>query len=331
MLVGSVLLMTAVQTVTGQAAAKCSTITGSDLTNICMPPNYTGNLITAAATTDCAASTCSSGDAWKCCAKGTTCTSDYKKDNMVASGAGTARGSEIKFTCDSGYEATEGGVATCSQMGTWSGGECQKSTPACSVTDGSAATPWTTGNSGAYERCKCAGAAKDCSTLNVCDVAKKTCVCTPGKDHWCYQDSNNIFAVKFKCFKESSKDQYYQGYKCDGDSVVAKKYSDDKCTTEVTVENGGRTEIFTSTKKTQIRMESGSKKTEEDTTITGISTCKGGVAAPSEAEKKKEAGNSPSPSSVRLGNGDENAGSVTQCSTLAMLIVVVTAMWAGRN
>jgi len=210
-------------------------------------------------------------------------------------------------------------------------GNVKKSIPACSVTDGSAATPWTTGNSGAYEPCKCAGAAKTCSALNVCDVAKKTCVCTPGKDHWCYQDSNNIFAVKFKCYKASSNDQYYQGYKCDGDSVVAKRYSDDKCTTEVTVENGGRTEIFTSTKKTQIRMDSGSKKTEEDTTITGISTCKGGVAAPSEAEKKKEAGNSPSPSSVRLGNGDENAGSVTQCSTLAMLIVVVTAMWAGRN
>jgi hypothetical protein len=329
MLVGSVLLMTAVQTVTGQAAAKCSTITGSDLTNICMPPNYTGNLITAAATTDCATATCGSGDAYKCCAKGTTCTSDYKKDNMVASGAGTARGSEIKFTCDSGYEATEGGVATCSDMGTWSGGECVKSIPACSVTDGSAATPWTTGYSGSYEMCTCAGAATYCSTLNVCNVAKKTCVCTPGKDHWCYQSNDHTLALKFGCFKES--DQYYQGYKCDGDSVVSNKYSDDKCTTEVTVENGGQTYIFTSTKRTSIEMDSGSKKTKEDTTITGISTCKGGVAAPSEAEKA-EAGKSPAGNSTEnFGNSTENAGSVTQCSTDAMLIVVVTAMWAGRN
>merc|ERR1711865_454164 len=31
-----------------------------------------------------------------------------------------------------------------------------------------------------------------CSTLNVCNAAKKTCVCTPGKDHWCFKIPKDV-------------------------------------------------------------------------------------------------------------------------------------------
>ena len=191
--------------------------------------------------------------------------------------------------------------------------------PACSVTDGSKASPFSTGSNKNYEECTCAGAAKECSALNVCDVVKKTCTCTPGKDHWCYNDEERTYAVKFGCFKEEANK--FEGFKCDGDNVVKKSYSDDKCTTEITVENGGRIQTFTPTKTTQVRMSDGQKKTKEETTTTGISTCKGGVAGAGAGAA------APGPSSELA---SEDAGSVAQCSTLAMLFVVV-AMWAGRN
>jgi len=152
--------------------------------------------------------------------------------------------------------------------------------PACSVTDGSKASPFSTGSNKNYEECTCAGAAKECSALNVCDVVKKTCTCTPGKDHWCYNDEERTYAVKFGCFLEGEKDgkKKYEGFKCDGDNVGKKSYSDDKCTTELTVENGGRIQTFTPTKVTTVRMSDGQKKTKDDTETFGISTCKGGVA-----------------------------------------------------
>ena len=107
----------------------------------------------------------------------------------------------------------------------------------CSVTDGSKATPWT-GGTAQNEPCTCAGAG-GCTTLNVCDVAKKTCVCTPGTDHFCYEDTGDksdlpgtkvgeefSYAMKFGCFKYSEKrddgSDQFQLYKCDGDNVISK-------------------------------------------------------------------------------------------------------------
>ena len=157
------------------AKAQCSSITaaGSTMT-ICGP----SGLNSANANSDCSGDTCGIGDKSTCCNVATTCTSDYDKgDNMVASGAGTARGTTIKFTCDSGYAPDNNGDVKCTDQGGWEGGECEKVTPTCSVTDGSKATPWT-GGTALYEPCTCTGAAKKCSTLNVCDVAKKTNNCT---------------------------------------------------------------------------------------------------------------------------------------------------------
>ena len=314
-------------TITADSSPNLATVCGND-------PGYTGALGSSSA--KCLGATCGIGDKGTCCATPSTCTSDYDKgDHMVASGAGTARGTTIKFTCDSGYAAENNGDVKCTDQGGWEGGECEKVTPTCSVTDGSKATPWTGGtgerSSGQYEPCTCTGAAKSCSTLNVCDVAKKTCVCTPGKDHWCYEDDERSWAIKFGCFKEG--DSEFKGYKCDGDNVLGAKYSDSSCTTHTTPANGGEDETFSATKKTKDKKEDGTVITVEDPTVTGISTCKGGVAgagagaaAPGPAPGPAPGAAAPGPS----GDAEFDAGSVAQCSTLAMLMVVA-AMWAGRN
>jgi hypothetical protein len=136
--------------------------------------------------------------------------------------------------------------------------------------------------------------------------------------------------VKFVCFKEGENE--FKGWKCDGDNVLEAKYSDAACTTHITPANGGEDKTFSATKTTTVKKDDGTLKTEEDTTTTGISTCKGGVAgagatAPGAAAPSPAA---PSPAGTSPSTLGENAGSVTQCSTLAMLIVVA-AMWAGRN
>jgi hypothetical protein len=164
--------------------------------------------------------------------------------------------------------------------------------------------------------------------LNVCDVAKKTCVCTPGKDHWCYEGAENSYAVKFGCRKEG--DNKFKGYKCDGDNVLEAKYSDATCTTQITPANGGEATTFSATKMTRVQKEDdGTLKTDVSTTTTGISTCKGGVAgagAGAAAPGPAPGAAAPGPA----GDAESDAGSVAQCSTLAMLMVVA-AMWAGRN
>jgi len=248
---------------------------------------------------------------------------------MVASGAGTAIGTTIKFTCDSGYAATNNGDVKCEDHGNWDNeGECEKVTPTCSVTDGSKATPWTGGTAG-YEPCTCTGAAKKCATLNVCDVAKKTCVCTPGKDHWCYEDAEHSFAVKFGCIADGSE---FKGWKCVGDNVLEAKYSDAACTTHITPADGGDKMTFSATEVTKVEKEDGTVITKVDTTKSGISTCKGGVAGAG-ATPPGAAAPGPAPGAAAPGPSDDiefDAGSVAQCSTLAMLMVVA-AMWAGRN
>jgi hypothetical protein len=306
--------------------ATCGTITANsspNVTTVCgNDPGYTGALGSSSA--KCLGATCDPmNDRATCCAAVSTCTSDYAESGMVASGAGTARGASITFTCDSGYAATENGVAECNGDGTWSGGKCEKVTPTCSVTDGSKATPWTGGTAG-YEPCTCTGAAKKCTTLNVCDVKKKTCVCTPGKDHWCYEDAEHSFAVKFGCIADGSE---FKGWKCVGDNVLEAKYSDAACTTHITPANGGDDKTFSATKVTKVEKEGGTVVTEVDTDVKGISTCKGGVAGAGAAAPGPAPGAAaPGPS----GDAEFDAGSVAQCSTLAMLMVVA-AMWAGRN
>ena len=110
----------------------------------------------------------------------------------------------------------------------------------------------------------------------------------------------------------------FSGWKCVGDNVLEATYSDAACTTYIKPENGGDDKTFSATKTTFVRKEEGTVKTTESTTTTGISTCKGGVAGAGAA--------APGPS----GDIEFDAGSVAQCSTLAMLMVVA-AMWAGRN
>ena len=233
----------------------------------------------------------------------------------------------------------------------------------CSVTDGSKATPWTGGGTAQVEPCTCTGAG-GCTTLNVCDVAKKTCVCTPGKDHWCYEDAKvgqeASYARKFGCFKyeekrEDGSDQY-QLFKCDGDNVISKLYSDAACTTYIAIAlpNEGQDQTFSATGQTIVEISAGAVKTRECSNTdelckkSGISTCKGGVAgkcpggkvlnpltnkcdgasagaaAPSPAPSPAAGAAAPGPANL------DNAGSVAQCSTLAMLMVVA-AMWGGRN
>jgi hypothetical protein len=257
----------------------------------------------------------------------------YPKCSSVETQAGFC-GAGKKYNMDnaesmcSGYPCTSG--ADLDKCCKDDGGDDESKAPACSVTDGSKASPFSTGSTKNYEECTCAGAAKECSALNVCDVVKKTCTCTPGKDHWCYNDKKRTYAVKFGCFYEGEADgkKKYEGFKCDGDNVGKKSYSDDKCTTELTVENGGRIQTFTPTKVTTVRMSDGQKKTIDDTETFGISTCKGGVAgAGAGAAAPGPSAAAPGPSAELA---SEDAGSVAQCSTLAMLFVVV-AMWAGRN
>ena len=237
----------------------------------------------------------------------------------------------------------------------------------CSVTDGSKATPWTGGTAyaepsswkgawvgGTTEPCTCTGASI-CTTLNVCDVAKKTCVCTPGKDHWCYEDAKvgqeASYAMKFGCFKYSEKrddgSDQFQLYKCDGDNVISKLYSDAACTTYITPANGGQDQTGSATAVTKTEISGGSgtfpdpngvktrecSNTDDLCKKSGISTCKGGVAgasagaaAPGPAPGPAAGAAAPSPAS----DLDNGAGSVAQCSTLAMLMVVA-AMWGGRN
>jgi hypothetical protein len=121
----------------------------------------------------------------------------------------------------------------------------------------------------------------------------------------------------------------FKGWKCDGDNVLEAKYSDAACTTHITPANGGDDKTFSATKTTTVKMEGGTLETKEDTTLTGISTCKGDVAgagAGAAAPGPAPGAAAPGPS----GNAEFDAGSVAQCSTLAMLMVVA-AMWAGRN
>ena len=195
----------------------------------------------------------------------------------------------------------------------------------CTVTDGSKASPWIVAPLKSYSPCTCTGAAKECSTLNVCDVAKKTCTCTPGKDHFCYVDKERIYAVKYDCFKKD--DTEFRMYKCDGDNLLRTSYSDDKCTTVMTVANGGKINKLTPTSETTTKKDDengGVEKTETSTDTVGISTCKGGVAGPSEAEKKKRVGASPSPSSTGEKIGDNNAASLT-LSFAAFFVLAVTS------
>jgi hypothetical protein len=162
--------------------------------------------------------------------------------------------------------------------------------------------------------------------LNVCDVKKKTCVCTPGKDHWCYEDDERSFAVKFGCIADESK---FKGWKCVGDNVLEAYYSDAACTTHIKPADDGEDTTFSATKYTKVQKGDGddATKTSGDTTVTGISTCTGGVAGAGAAAP------GPAPGAAAPGPSDDiefDAGSVAQCSTLAMLMVVA-AMWAGRN
>ena len=214
----------------------------------------------------------------------------------------------------------------------------------CSVTDGSKATPWTGGGTAQVEPCTCTGAG-GCTTLNVCDVAKKTCVCTPGKDHWCYEDAKvgqeASYARKFGCYKyeekrEDGSDQY-QLFKCDGDNVISKLYSDAACTTYITPANKGQDQTFSATGQTIVEISAGAVKTRECSNTdelckkSGISTCKGGVAGASGGAAAPGPAPGPAPGAAAPGPANlDNAGSVAQCSTLAMLMVVA-AMWAGRN
>jgi len=83
--------------------------------------------------------------------------------------------------------------------------------------------------------------------------------------------------------------------------------------------------------KTKVEKEDGTVITKVDTTITGISTCKGGVAGAGAAPPGPAAPGPAAPGpSAEVEDGVFDAGSVAQCSTLAMLMVVA-AMWAGRN
>ena len=213
----------------------------------------------------------------------------------------------------------------------------------CSVTDGSKATPWTGGGTAQVEPCTCTGAG-GCTTLNVCDVAKKTCVCTPGKDHWCYEDAKvgqeASYAMKFGCFKYSEKrddgSDQFQLYKCDGDNVISKLYSDAACTTYITPANKGQDQTFSATGQTIVEISAGAVKTRECSNTddlckkSGISTCKGGVAGASGGAAAPGPAPGPAPGAAAPGPANlDNAGSVAQCSTLAMLMVVA-AMWAGN-
>ena len=219
----------------------------------------------------------------------------------------------------------------------------------CSVTDGSKATPWT-GGTAQFEPCTCTGAG-GCTTLNVCDVAKKTCVCTPGKDHWCYEDAKvgqeASYARKFGCYKyaeDIADASAYQLFKCDGDNVISKLYSDEACTTHITPANGGMDETYSATAQTIVEISGGSgtfpdpngvktrecSNTDDLCKKSGISTCKGGVAGASGGAAAPGPAPGPAPGAAAPGPANlDNAGSVAQCSTLAMLMVVA-AMWAGN-
>jgi hypothetical protein len=274
---------------------------------------------------------CSEGacDAGECCRDPDGCNADPTK---AASGKCKCGGA----LCNDGQYCWDG--TTCNDAakpsdGGGDGGDGgDDATATCSVTDGSKATPWT-GGTAQYEECTCTGAG-GCTTLNVCDVAKKTCVCTPGKDHWCYESAKvgeeTSYAVKFGCFAKG--DNKFKGWQCVGDNVLGAHYSDAACTTHITPANGGEDETFSATGRTSVKKDDdGTVQTEEKTTITGISTCKGGVAGAGAAPPGPAAPGPAAPGpSAEVEDGTFDAGSVAQCSTLAMLMVVA-AMWAGRN
>jgi hypothetical protein len=281
--------------------ANCDTITlgtSPSLTAVCGDDDaFTGTLIAGA---KCAGATCALVDKETCCVQKALCgtiTADSSPNLPTVCGndpgyTGALGSSSAKCagaTCDATDRATCCAAATpADDDGDDDDDDDDDDTPAatCSVTDGSKASPWTGGTAG-YEECTCTGAAKKCSTLNVCDVAKKTCVCTPGKDHWCYEDAEHSFAVKFICMADGSdKGSEFKGWKCVGDNVLEAKYSDAACTTHITPANGGDDKTFSATKVTKVEKDDGTVKTTEDPTITGISTCKGGVAGAGAAEAK---------------------------------------------
>lgn len=126
----------------------------------------------------------------------------------------------------------------------------------------------------------------------------------------------------------------FKGWKCVGDNVLEAKYSNGACTVHIKPADDGEDQTFSATKKTKVQKGDGddATKTDEDTTVTGISTCKGGVAGAGATPPGPAPG--PAPGAAAPGpakkDAEFDAGSVAQCSTLAMLMVVA-AMWAGRN
>jgi hypothetical protein len=308
--------------------------TSPSLTEVCGGDDaFTGTLIAGA---KCAGAKCGLVDKSTCCVQKAAC-GTITADSSPS--LATVCGDDPGYTGALGSSSAKCAGATC---GVGDRATCcatpPKTPPAggddndgvndddapvtCSVTDGSKASPWMGGTSFA-EECTCTGVAKICTTLNVCDVAKKTCVCTPGKDHWCFEDAERIYAVKFGCFKDG--DNKFKGLKCDGDNVLQQIFSDATCATHTTPANDGEDTTYSVTKTTSVKKkDDGTLETKEDTTATGISTCKGGVAGAGAGAA------APGPAPGPAGDAEFDAGSVAQCSTLAMLMVVA-AMWAGRN
>ena len=149
--------------------------------------------------------------------------------------------------------------------------------------------------------------------------------CTPGKDHWCYSDKERNYAIKFGCFNEGdSANPKFIAFKCGGDTVVKKTYTDDTCTSEVA---NGEIEIFTPTGKTK-------KKNDEefiDKDTTGTSSCKDGVAsgvAGGASSGTPTTDGSPSPTTD--GVGDMGRGQHRSWSWLGVavcLLLAVVVMW----
>merc|ERR1712028_41803 len=123
-----------------------------------------------------------------------------------------------------------------------------------------------------------------------------------------------------------------------GDNVISKLYSDAACTTYIAIAlpNEGQDQTFSATGQTIVEISGGAVKTRECSNTddlckkSGISTCKGGVAGASGGAAAPGPAPGPAPGAAAPGPSNlDNAGSVAQCSTLAMLMVVA-AMWAGN-
>ena len=95
-------------------------------------------------------------------------------------------------------------------------------------------------------------------------------------------------------------------------------------------------ETYSATGQTIVEISDSAVKTRECSNTpdlckrTWISTCKGGVAGASGGAAAPGPAPGPAPGAAAPGPANlDNAGSVAQCSTLAMLMVVA-AMWAGN-